>query len=86
MQQAARQPGILLSAKDKYDGETADMKDDYYGFDMGLQLVAGYQFNDNFGVGLSFSPGISNINQEGGSNGAIKDRNQTFSLGLQYSF
>lgn len=83
--QAGVQPGLLLSAKDNYDGGTANLKDDYNGFDMGMTLGAGYQFNSHFGIGVNYASGLTNINKEGSGNSMMNDKNQTFSIGLQYS-
>jgi Outer membrane protein beta-barrel domain len=82
--EAGIQPGLLLSAKDKFNGQTASLKGDYKGFDMGLRFGVGYDFKKRFGVHANFSPGISNINKKGGPNDGKKDRNRSFGFGLSY--
>lgn len=69
--EAGLQPGILLSAIDKYEGETDNYKEFLNTFDLAVPLGAGYEFKNNFGVGIRIIPGITNINKEG----PAKDRN-----------
>jgi hypothetical protein len=83
---AGFQPGILLSAKDKFNGETADLKEDFNGFNMGGVLGAGYSFTKKIGATLHFFPGLSNINRKEGSSGGKKDRVNTISAGVFYQF
>jgi Outer membrane protein beta-barrel domain len=83
---AGLQPGLLLSAKDKYEGGTNDIKEDYNGFDLGLLFGAGYMFTEKIAASLNFNPGITNINKKGGFNDDKKDRNSSIFLGLQYTF
>lgn len=71
--EAGIQPGFLLSAKDKYDGDSYDIKDWFKTFDLGIPLGIGYNFNENFGLNLRVIPGVTNIN--GGEWEDIKDRN-----------
>jgi hypothetical protein len=80
------QPGLLLSAKDKYNGQTGNLKDDYKKLDMGLLIGAGFLFKNKVSVSLEFAPGISSINKKGGPNDGKKDRNRSFSLGIHYNF
>jgi hypothetical protein len=84
--EAGIRPGLLLSAKDKYDGQTDDLKDDYNKFDMGLSFSAGYRFGKHAGAHIRFAPGITNINKKGGPNDAKKDRNRSISLGVDWWF
>ena len=46
------QPGVLLSAKDNYDGESYDYSDYTKTFDLGIPLGLVYNFPNNFGVAL----------------------------------
>jgi len=78
--EAGLRPGLLLSAKDKHNGESTDIKSEYKGFDMSAVLGVGYQFKNNLGVELHYFPGIVNINKTG----TLKDRNRTVSLGAYY--
>jgi hypothetical protein len=81
---AGIQPGVLLSAKDKFKGQTNSLKEDYNSFDMGLLLGVGYQFKGHFGANINYAPGISNINKKGGPNDGKKDRNSTIFVGVHY--
>jgi hypothetical protein len=84
--EAGLQPGLLLSAKDKHDGQTDNLKGDYKTVDMGLGFGIGYEFKKFAGIHLSFNPGITNINKKGGPNDGKKDRNQSFALGVDWWF
>ena len=81
--EAGIQPGFLLSAKDNYDGESADWKEYVNTFDLGIPLGIGYDFENNFGLNLRVVPGILNINE--GDYGD-KDRNLVVSLTGTYTF
>lgn len=81
--EAGLQPGILLSAKDKFENITIDYRDWINTFDLGLPLGIGYNFPNNFGVGLRITPGLTNINaSEFESN---KDRNFVFAIRGTYT-
>jgi Outer membrane protein beta-barrel domain len=83
--EAGFQPALLLSAKDKFRGGSANVRDDYNKFDLGLIVGAGYKPpKSKFGVGLRFVPGITNINNHDGPN-RVKDHNWNLSLRLSYS-
>lgn len=84
--EAGLQPGVLLSAKDKFEGETNDYKDRMQKFDMGIVIGGGYQINKNIGVGLRVVPGITNINKSESTYEAPKDRNLVFGLRGYYNF
>lgn len=62
--EAGVQPGFLLSAKDKYDGDSYDVKDWFQTFDLGFPLGIGYDFDNNFGVNFRVVPGVLNINSD----------------------
>ena len=80
--EAGVQPGLLLSAKDKYSGITDDYKDYVNKFDLSIPVGIGYEFKKNFAVGLRAIPGITNINAEG----TAKDRNFVVALRGIYTF
>jgi len=80
--EAGIQPGILTSAKDKYDGETYDYKDYINGFDFGGLLGFGYQ-KKRVGIGLRIAQGITNINKD---EDEYKDRNFVASLRTTFTF
>ncbi|MBI5371403.1 MAG: PorT family protein [Sphingobacteriales bacterium] len=80
--EAGVQPGFLISAKDKYGGETFDYKEFVNGFDFGGILGIGYQ-KDRFGIGFRFAQGLSNINKNDEVN---KDRNFVGTLRTTFAF
>lgn len=82
--EAGIQPGFLLSAKDKVNGETYDYKDWVNKFDLSIPIGVGYEFKNNFGVGLRVIPGITNINA--GEGDISKDRNFVVALRGTYTF
>lgn len=55
------QPGILLRAKDKYNGVLYDYKDYVSKFELGLPIGIGYRLNDNLSVGIRATYGITNV-------------------------
>jgi hypothetical protein len=77
--EAGIQPGFLLSAKDKYDGDSFDYKDHMKSFDFSIPLGVGYEFGNNLGVGIRFTPGLSDISQDDS-----KDRNMVIAFRLSY--
>ncbi len=79
------QPGFLLSAKDNYSGESVDWKEYVKTFDLGIPLGVGYDFPNNFGVGLRVTPGVININA-GDYADEYKDRNFVVALRGTYTF
>ena len=80
--EAGVQPGLLVSAKDKYNDETYDYKDYINSFDFGGLLGVGYQKN-RIGVGIRLAQGLSNINKDEED---YKDRNFVASLRTTFSF
>jgi hypothetical protein len=80
--EAGVQPGFLLSAKDKYEGASEDVKDYFNKFDFSIPLGVGYEFKNNLGVGLRVVPGLSNINEDD----SAKDHNLVATLRLTYTF
>jgi hypothetical protein len=82
--EAGLQPGILLSAKEKYDDENDDIKDYMKIFDMGIPLGIGYQINEKISVGLRVIPGITKIFEDADSDD--NDRNLVFALRGTYKF
>ena len=79
--EAGLQPGILLGAKDKVDGESWDYKEWVNTFDVGIPLGVGYNINKNLGVSLRVIPGITNVNA---GEGVSRDRN--FVVGVRGTY
>lgn len=82
--EAGVQPGLLLRARDKFDGESYDFKEHMKNFDFSIPVGVGYVINDDFEVGLRVIPGISNINASDYSD--TKDRNFVVLLRGIYNF
>jgi len=80
---AGVQPGFLLSAKDKEDGDSYDYRDYIKTFDLGIPLEAGYTFSNNFGVAFKFIPGVTNVNK--GEYANYSDHNINFALKVFYT-
>jgi hypothetical protein len=76
------QPGFLLSAKDKYNGNSDDYKDYVNSFDFGIPLGIGYIAQKKVGINLRYIFGVSNMNK--GDN--AKDHNRVWALRLFYLF
>jgi hypothetical protein len=84
--EAGLQPGILLSAKDKWEDTSEDIKDYMKIFDLSIPIGVGYQINEKFGVGFRVIPGITDIfedDDDGDDSGA--DRNLVFALRGTYT-
>lgn len=82
--EAGLQPGVRLSAKDKYDGESYSVNDNIKPFDLGIPLGVGYDFPNNFGLGLRVTPGVMNISRGDWSD--FTDRNFVVALRGTYTF
>ncbi|HBE41363.1 MAG TPA: hypothetical protein DDW27_09190 [Bacteroidales bacterium] len=78
--QAGLQPGLLLSAKDKYEGITENFMDYMNKFDLSVPVKIGYKFKNNIGVNLRMVPGLTDITSDKDE----KDRNFVVGLGLTY--
>jgi len=79
--EAGLQPGILLSAKDKYEDISEDYKDYMNIFDLSIPIGIGYQINEKFGIGFRFIPGITDITEDEDES----DRNLVFALRGTYT-
>lgn len=80
--EAGLQPGLLISAKDKYNGTSESYMEYMNKLDIGLPLTAGYMFTNNIGVHFKVVPGLLNISKDSD----IADRNILFGIGLTYKF
>ena len=74
---------FLVSAKAKGGGETADIKDSFKGFDMGIGLGAGYYFTPNIGLTARYVAGFTDIIKD---NPDSSVKNGVFQIGLAYKF
>ena len=83
--EAGPQIGFLVSAKN----EDRDIKDAYKTADYGFNFGAGYNFTDNFSVGLRYAIGLSGIfdrNYEDFSDYYDSTKNSNFQISLGYKF
>lgn len=82
--EAGVQPGFLLSAKDKFEGDSFDYKEYIKKFNFSIPLGVGKKFENNFGLEFRVIPGITNINA--GDYEGYTDRNLSFALRGTYTF
>ena len=79
--------GILLSAKDKWEGGgssgTTDFKDDTNALDVGLNIGADVVFMKNFMAGLRYNMGLANV-QKDPANDDDKYYTRTFMINFGY--
>ncbi|MEG2100617.1 MAG: porin family protein [Flavobacterium sp.] len=83
--EAGPQLGILLSAK----ADSNDIKDRTRSTDFGFNFGAGYNFTDNFSVGLRYTVGLSPISDKDIDNSQdLYDsaKNSNLALSLAYKF
>jgi len=81
--EAGLQPGILISAKDKYeDGSSESYMEHMNAFDLSLPVGIGYQFKNNIGVGFRVILGITDITKDED----YSDRNMVYALRGTYRF
>ncbi len=79
------QPGFLLGAKDHYPGGSENYTKYINGFDLGIPVGVGYEFKNNFGVGLRYIYGITNINKNSTDENE-KNHNVVLALRVTYTF
>jgi len=82
--EAGIQPGLLLSAKDKEDGDSYDYKEYFSNLDIGIPIGVGYMFENNLGVGVRVIPGLLNVNS--GEWDAWTDHNFVVAFRVIYTF
>ena len=80
--EAGVQPGFLLSAKDKYSGNSYDFKNAVNSFDFGIPIGIGYIYKKKAGLNLRYIIGVSNMNAADNA----KDHNRVWALRLFYVF
>jgi hypothetical protein len=80
--EAGLQPGLLLSAKDKYTGGSESYMEYMNKVDFSIPLGVGYEFKNNLGVGLRVIPGLNDITKDSDE----KDRNFVVAVGVTYTF
>jgi hypothetical protein len=80
--EAGVQPGFLLSAKDKYNGNTYDYKDTVNSFDFGIPVGIGYIFKRRLGLNVRYIFGVYDTGKAENE----KDHNHVWALRLFYVF
>jgi outer membrane immunogenic protein len=83
--EAGIQPGFLLSAKDKYEGDSFDYKEYLSSFDFSIIFGLGYEFENNLGVGIRVIPGLTNVNSSEYAD-EYKDHNFVVAGRVTYTF
>lgn len=79
---AGLQPGIIVSAKQKYDKSEFDIKDNCQTLELCVPLGISYEFSD-FVIDARYNLGISKINKESGS---IRNSVILFTIGYKIPF
>jgi Outer membrane protein beta-barrel domain len=79
------QLGFLLSAHDKFNGTSTDIKNVYKSADFSWAVGFGYRIpTTNLGLDARYNFGISNIEDQSASNSNGSIRNGVFQLGVTY--
>jgi hypothetical protein len=77
---AGPQFGILVSAKEEFDGDKPDIKEDFKTTDIGLALGAEADLPVNVGVGIRYIIGLTNVIKEGESFDDTELKNGVFQI------
>ena len=83
------QPGYLYGAKDHYSGGSNGITNQMESFDFGIPIGVGKEFKNNFGVGLRYILGITNVFKGGSGDeddSGNKGRNAVLALRVTYTF
>ena len=78
------QIGYLISAKQKADGDSEDIKDEFNSTDFSGVIGVGYTLSNGFGFDARYQQGFSNIAKESEGEGTLK--NNAFKVGVHYFF
>ena len=76
------QPGILVSAKQNYNGTDLNIKDDLNSFDLSWAFGVGFITHKKWGIDARYNLGITKLPEAGGGD----YKNGVFQLGLFYQF
>lgn len=77
------QLGILMSANQKYDGESEDFKDELETVDFGVNIGAGYQLENGLLFNVRYCYGLSNFVKDTGDEWY---KNNVFQFSVGYKF
>lgn len=75
------QVGFLISAKQSYNGNSNDIKDDFKKINFSWGLGAGYKLTNGLGIGARYNLGITSI-----ADGDANVKLGGFHIGLSYTF
>lgn len=78
------QIGFLLSARQKADGDSEDIKDEFNSTDFSGVIGVGYTLSNGLGFDARYQQGFSNIAKDNEGEGSLK--NHGFSVGVHYFF
>lgn len=81
--EAGPQIGFLMSAKFKAGGESLDVKDELKSTDFGMNVGAGYNITENINLGVRYTFGLSNINEDS-EDGDVKNSNIAFAVAYKF--
>ena len=86
---AGLQPGIMVSAKEKYNeggiSWDKDVKDGCNGFDLSIPLSIAYEFTNGLTLEARYTTGLTNVGKDAG--GRWDDnKNQVLSINIGYKF
>jgi hypothetical protein len=80
---AGPQFGLLLSAKEEFDGDSDDIKDGLKGLDLGLGLGIGLDLPMGLTASARYTLGLSNINDGDDDEGKVKNNVIQLSVGYK---
>lgn len=81
---AGPQFGMLLSAKQEYNGNSEDMKDNLKGLDLGLGIGAGVDLPMGLGFSARYVAGLSDISDDTNSTQSGKLTNTAIQISVLY--
>lgn len=77
------QIGFLLSAKEKFDGDEEDVKDNFRSTDFSWIFAAGYDLKSGLGFYARYNHGLSTLDDE--ETDPAKVYNRVFNVGIRYT-
>ena len=84
--EAGPQIGLLMSAKDEYDGGDEDIKDFLKSTDFGVNIGLGYKLESGLNFGARYNLGLSNVNDSDDFDGGSEYKNGVIQVSVGYFF